>query len=295
MDQSIDLLPNALFSPSKAAQQRAQAQEWHQVDAWLSARYQGRSIPQFERNEDTLRALLALSSANERADEERDLLWTAQKDATAELKTAKERGAADEPTALLAGLTKGLTKEGRESLDALAMAAAALDVTRPSELAIAAAIARRTQTVQIIAQQQMYLTQFQKTLEKELQAMRVQLQELRSTAFQPPLSLQRQTLDWTRNTKQLRAKLAEYADRLASLSASQPSSAINDVTELVEQEQRNLQLEENLFSIEAEISAYKGLPSNRDAAVEEVKKMEEETARLERRLDVLFEGLVEKG
>ena len=60
-------------------------------------------------------------------------------------------------------------------------------------------------------------------------------------------------------------------------------------------EQRNGMLEEKLFAIEMEISAYKGLPSNREAAVEEVRKMEEEAARLERLLDEQVECLVVKG
>jgi HAUS augmin-like complex subunit 1 len=337
MDQPVDLLPNALFSPSKAAQQRAQAQEWHQVDAWLSARYQGRSIPQFERSEDTLRALLALASANERADDERDLLWAAQKDAAAELAAAKERRAAEDGRAaqrqgLLAGLERGLSRDGRACLDALATAAAALDVTPPPrrrrrrrqdgsgrgrggaagggkpdraapppplELAIACAITRRTLTVQAMARQLAHLQQLQRALEAELAGLRSQALELRAaTAFQAPAALQRQTLDWTRNTKLLRAKLAEYADRLAALSANGAGGGggpAEDVAGLVAQERRNGMLEEKLFAIETEISAYKGLPPNRDAAVEEVRKMEQEAARLERQLDAQFEGLVEKG
>jgi len=82
MDTS--LTPLALFSPSKAAQQRAQAQDWHHVDTWLSSKYQGRSVPVFERNEETLKALQSLAAANERADEERELLWAVEKAALRE-------------------------------------------------------------------------------------------------------------------------------------------------------------------------------------------------------------------
>jgi HAUS augmin-like complex subunit 1 len=89
MDSAPDLLPSAFFSPSKAKQQRAQAQDWQHVDTWLASKFQGRSIPQFERNEDTLKALLALVAANEKADEERDLLWNVQKEALSELHTRK--------------------------------------------------------------------------------------------------------------------------------------------------------------------------------------------------------------
>src|ERR1700712_3129112 len=75
MDLDEHVLPTALFSPSKAAAQRVQAQDWHTIDVWLSSKYQGRSVPTFERNEDTLKTLLELVAANERGDEERDLMW----------------------------------------------------------------------------------------------------------------------------------------------------------------------------------------------------------------------------
>lgn len=83
MDASLS--PTAFFSPSKAKQQRAQAQDWAHVEAWLSNKYRGRSVPPFERNEATLSALLALAAANERADEETELLRKVQEEALKEL------------------------------------------------------------------------------------------------------------------------------------------------------------------------------------------------------------------
>jgi HAUS augmin-like complex subunit 1 len=286
MDSSFDLLPNALFSPSKAAQQRAQAQEWHQVDAWLSAKYQGRSVPQFERNEDTLKALLALAAANDRADEERELLWAVQKEALGELKNAKES-----QSPLVHTITNALDMPGKASLDALATAAIILD--SPSDaFAVGAALTHRTQTSQTLAQQLLRLSQLQKALEKELVGLRTQLSELRSPVFQAPLALQRQTLDWNRNTKQLRAKLAEYQDRLAGIGNS---ASTKDAREVVEKEQEIVELEDRLEELKARIEAYKGLPSGREEAIEAVKKAEEEASKLGRRLDELFEGLAEKG
>jgi hypothetical protein len=85
------LTPTDLFSPSKARQQRAQAQDWASVDSWLSTKYPGRSLPTFERNEDTLRALLALAAANERADEERELVESVEREALNELSKQEVR------------------------------------------------------------------------------------------------------------------------------------------------------------------------------------------------------------
>jgi HAUS augmin-like complex subunit 1 len=76
------------FSPSKAAAQRRQAADWAAVLTFLEARYQGRSVPPFERNDDTLRALLALVSVNEKADEEREILWAVEKKALAEVEVS---------------------------------------------------------------------------------------------------------------------------------------------------------------------------------------------------------------
>lgn len=80
-----DLTAADLFSPSKARQQRAQAQDWAQIDSWLSYKYAGRTVPTFERNEETLKVLRELSMANERADEERTIQQRLEKEALKEL------------------------------------------------------------------------------------------------------------------------------------------------------------------------------------------------------------------
>lgn len=80
-----NLTPSDLFSPSKARQQRAQAQDWAHIDSWLSYKYSGRSVPTFERNEETLKVLRELSMANERADEERAVMERVEREALKEL------------------------------------------------------------------------------------------------------------------------------------------------------------------------------------------------------------------
>jgi len=80
-----NLTPSDLFSPSKARQQRAQAQDWAHIDTWLSYKYSGRTVPTFERNDETLKVLRELSIANERADEEIHALERVEKEALKEL------------------------------------------------------------------------------------------------------------------------------------------------------------------------------------------------------------------
>jgi HAUS augmin-like complex subunit 1 len=79
------LSPGALFSPSKARALTAQAKDWNYVDTWLSAKYAPKSAPPFERNADTLKALLALAAWNEAADEKRDLMGKLEVDALKDL------------------------------------------------------------------------------------------------------------------------------------------------------------------------------------------------------------------
>jgi HAUS augmin-like complex subunit 1 len=80
-----NLTPSDLFSPSKARQQRARAQDWAHIDSWLSYKYAGRTVPAFERNEETLKVLRELSMANERADEERAVMERVEREALKEL------------------------------------------------------------------------------------------------------------------------------------------------------------------------------------------------------------------
>jgi len=79
-------LSDALFSPSKARQQQAQAKDWIFVDSWLSKKYYPKSVPPFERNEETLQALMMLVAYNERADEEKALVEKVEGKALEELR-----------------------------------------------------------------------------------------------------------------------------------------------------------------------------------------------------------------
>lgn len=63
-------LEYSLFSPSKAAEQQRLAKDWNYVHQFLRQKYPSpQKVPKFEENEETLRMLLALAAANEKADE----------------------------------------------------------------------------------------------------------------------------------------------------------------------------------------------------------------------------------
>lgn len=154
------------------------------------------------------------------------------------------------------------------------------------------------QTSQTVSQQLSSLETLQAYLSSELTNLCAQLSELQSNpSFTASPNLPHQTADWTRQTKQLRAKLREYEDRLASLPASNfSSSQVNSSTSLArlaDEEKALVELRGRVQELEAKVRAFEGLPASKEDARAEVKRLENELNGLRRRRDGLFEGLVE--
>ena len=114
---------SALLSPSKAREQQAQAKDWASVDAWLSKKYASKRPPPFERNDETLQALLTLASLNDSADEQRSLVDRIEKAALQALSRRKASNATEDDGVTM--LMRGL--EGCEALDALSETIVSLD------------------------------------------------------------------------------------------------------------------------------------------------------------------------
>ncbi|KAL2128646.1 hypothetical protein VTI74DRAFT_8906 [Chaetomium olivicolor] len=142
------LPPNAaIFSPSVARAAASAAKDWAFIDSWLQRKFPGRGPPPFERNADTLRALLALASANEAADEEQALIARLEAETLSQLK-AHERSQQSQPDApsddtsnptlsdvrhaILTSLSASLTREGQTALDALASLSLQLNIPLPT-------------------------------------------------------------------------------------------------------------------------------------------------------------------
>ncbi|OCK86203.1 hypothetical protein K432DRAFT_341819 [Lepidopterella palustris CBS 459.81] len=300
MDTS--LTPTDLFSPSKARQQRAQAQDWAQIESWLRYKYAGRSIPTFERNEETLKALRALALANERADEERSLIERVEQDA---LKELQETDINPADAKILNTITSNLTPEGQRSLDALASTAIALETPNTDPETLAHTLIQHTTTASTLSNQLNHLQTLQSYLNTQLSSLRSDLQSLQSPAFTTPSSLPRQTTDWSRQTRLLRSKMREYEDKLATLPPPTPSSSITSIkpsdlasaaglASLVEKERELVVLRERVEKLEEEVAQFRHLPTDKEAARKEVRKREVELDGLRRARDGLFEGLMEK-
>ncbi|GAB1317261.1 HAUS augmin-like complex subunit 1 [Madurella fahalii] len=141
------LPPNAaIFSPSVARAAASAAKDWSYVDGWLSRKFP-HGPPPFERNADTLRALLALASVNEAADEERALIARLEAEALSQLRAHEESQEDnnsnnttspldDAREAILTALESSLTREGQTALDAMSALALQSGMANPTPSAL---------------------------------------------------------------------------------------------------------------------------------------------------------------
>ncbi|KAL2356167.1 hypothetical protein BJ546DRAFT_592703 [Cryomyces antarcticus] len=291
MDISPDWAASALFSPSKARQQAAQAKDWAYVDGWLAAKYAPKPAPAFERNSDTLTALLALAAGNEEADERREMVERVEEEA---LREAREVADMDPNADIYDAITDSLTAEGQQALSALADLSVALDAPSVDSESLAARVTTLTLDAHTLHQQTTRLAHLTSTLTDTLSRLRALLTTLRSPAFAAPSALPQQTALWTREARQLRQKIAEYRDRLSALSSTAPSlpSGVPTVQRAGELEEEVTALRERVKALEAEVGRFKGLPPDRDLARLKVKEARVELAGVRRERDGVFEGLV---
>ncbi|OOG00437.1 hypothetical protein ASPCADRAFT_202296, partial [Aspergillus carbonarius ITEM 5010] len=210
-------MDNPLFSPAKARQAAIQAKDWAYVNAWLSRQYGSNPVPRFERNEDTLRTLLALAAANDSADEEAIVLHQAREEAVESFK-AREEGEEKQKVEILDELEHCLDDNGRRNLEDLAETTAVLGALGTGTKDLGQSIINLTIDEFGAKDQMSKVRALHDYLERELATLREQLQDLKTNeAFETPANLPALTAEWARETKLLNAKVGEYQDRIASL------------------------------------------------------------------------------
>lgn len=297
----------AIFSPSVARAAASTAKDWSYVDGWLKAKHQGRSIPPFERNADTLKALLALASHNEAADDERDQLARIEAAALEEVQSAdaanaRRREAADARECLdggqiaddiLAAVEGSLTKEGRTALDSMASMAVELDVAYPTPELLGCQFVELQGKAFELDQAVERVVLLQKYLDRESVTLGHLVEELQGEEYTPPSGLARQNLELQRQIKVMSAKLPELRQQIASLeqSVALPGLAVEDVKE---DETEYLKLLAKKKDLDAQIKAFAGLPPDLDAARAELETLRSELRQTTQRRDAEFEGLVER-
>ncbi|KAG2418102.1 hypothetical protein HFD88_001203 [Aspergillus terreus] len=285
-------MDSPLASPTKARQAAIQAKDWAYVNSWLSRQYAPNPVPPFERNDDTLRTLLALAAANDAADEEAAVLHHARQQAVQGLKA--RQGAEDpQKEELLNELEVCLDENGQRNLDDLAETTAVLGALTAEPTDLESSVIELTKEEFSVQEQLSKVEALQNYLQTELDALRKQLEDFKcDPAYETPADLPALTAEWSRSTKLLTAKVGEYHDRLTSLERNKGPGPT--LSELKTQEKEVFRLEETVKSLESKIKLFHDLPKDVQGARTKYKELEWELETLRQQRDSLFEYLVER-
>ncbi|PWY64948.1 hypothetical protein BO83DRAFT_128118 [Aspergillus eucalypticola CBS 122712] len=285
-------MDSPLLSPAKARQAAIQAKDWAYVNAWLSRQYAPNPVPSFERNEDTLRTLLALAAANDTADEEATVLHQAREQAVESFK-AREENEEKQKVEILDEVEHNLDDNGRRNLDDLAETTAVLGALGTSTRDLGQSIIELTME-EFDAQQQMSRVQaLHEYLGRELATLREQLLDLKtSEVYETPANLPALTAEWTRETKLLSAKAGEYRDRFASLQRNKSKGPT--LEEVIAEEQSVIRMLESTETLVERVKKLHDLPSDIPGARAQYKELEQELDRLTQQQNTMSEKLAEK-
>lgn len=282
--------PSALFSPSKARHQESLARDWVFIDAWLARKY--RVVPSFERNEQTLQALLALASASDSADETQQLRWEVEKAALGELREREKvvREGLQGEIIEAVGEVLGATRGGGAALDALAGGFVAVDVDAEDGVGeLGGKVVELTNRRFELEEEVRRVEALMGGLRAEQARTEALLDGLRDEGFQVSTELPQQILEWQRNSKHLKAKIAEYDERLGGAKTSGNAGArfkeIESLgADIAEQKKR-------LAEVDLELEIYQDLPTDVRGAQRKLDEARKELAELTMKRDQLFEGL----
>ncbi|BCS01553.1 uncharacterized protein AKAW2_51894S [Aspergillus luchuensis] len=285
-------MDSPLLSPAKARQAAIQAKDWAYVNAWLSRQYAPNPVPSFERNEDTLRTLLALAAANDTADEEATVLHQAREQAVESFK-AREKNEEKQKVEILDEVEHNLDDNGRRNLDDLAETTAVLGALGTSTRDLGQSIIELT-VEEFDAQQQMSRVQaLHEYLGRELATLREQLLDLKTNeVYETPANLPALTAEWTRETKLLSAKAGEYHDRIASLQRNRIKGPT--LEEVIAEEQSVIRMLESTETLVERVKKLHDLPSDIPGARAQYKELEQELDLLTQQRNTMSDKLADK-
>ncbi|KAK6826432.1 hypothetical protein P875_00095263 [Aspergillus parasiticus SU-1] len=276
-------MDSPLLSPTKARQAAIQAKDWAYVNSWLSRQYAPNPVPSFERNEDTLRTLLALAAANDTADEEAALLHQAREQAVQVFK-AREETEDKQKKEILDELEYCLDDKGRQDLDDLAKSAAVLGALDVEAGHLGQAVVDLTKEEFGVQDQLDKVDMLHDYLQRELEALRQQLDELRSDpAYEVPADLPAKTVEWTKGTKVLAAKVNEYQDKVAALKRNQSKGPT--LGEVLAEEEDVKELMKTVKNLEHRLQLFQNLPTDVQGARAKYRELLEELNELTQERD----------
>ncbi|CCT67431.1 uncharacterized protein FFUJ_13642 [Fusarium fujikuroi IMI 58289] len=287
---------SAIFSPSVARIAASTARDWSYIDAWLSSKFHPRPVPSFERNNDTLKVLLALASVNEAADDERNLVAKSEATALQEL-TDSERKIDKTSRPLREGLIEAvehnLPTDGHTALDAMANMALQFGVAFPEPDTLGQRMCQLQAGIHDAERMKARVEVLHKHIDDEAARVEELLKELQRDDYQPPAHLAKQNLNMQRKVKALSAKLPELQDKVTALAASADTSHPT-IADLARDEQAYLSVLSRKKELDLQLATFHGLPSNPDVARAELEELRDQLRSVESQRDAVFEGLVER-
>ncbi|PKY07358.1 hypothetical protein P168DRAFT_287850 [Aspergillus campestris IBT 28561] len=283
-------MDSPLLSPAKARQAAIQAKDWAYVNAWLNRQYAPNSVPSFERNENTLRTLLALAAANDAADDEATLLHQAREQTVESFKT-RERQLVKQKEEILDTVELCLDDNAQRNLDDIAETAVNLNALGTETTDLSQSAIELTKEEFATREQLSRVETLRNHLEGELEMLRGQLDNLHSNpAYEAAADLPALTAEWTRSTKLLVAKVNEYQDKYTALERNRPRGPT--LQEVVAEEENITRLIDATRRLESQVRMFHDLPKDVRGARAKYKELELELDNLRQERDSMFENLM---
>ncbi|KAJ4164116.1 hypothetical protein LMH87_005802 [Akanthomyces muscarius] len=292
--------PASMFSPSVARIAATEAKDWSFVDCWVAAQFPDRQPPPFERNADTMRALLALIAFSDTASEEAHLIARVDRDALRELpRNADSAGNTTLVTpsamreSLLHIIEQELPKEGRIALDSMSSMALSTKISLPEPEHLGAAIIGTQSAIFEVEQMASRAESLGRNIHSEIVHANNVLKTMQDEVCSVPEGLAKRNLELQRTVKAMTAQVPEFGRRIASLKSATASSDFT-VHDILREEDDFIALVENKKELENRISVFRGLPSNPDLARDELNAYRRELQGIMSQRDAAFRGLVER-
>lgn len=311
-----------IFSPSVARAAASAAKDWSYVDSWLLSKYAPLQlkVPAFERNPDTLKALLALTAANEAADDSRQQIADMESATLAKLNNQDHSSPSSSTTsksasktyqeaklALLSAISSSLTPTGKESLTSLSQLFQTLSLppSQADPLHLASSLLSLSTELNNLEQAQQRLDLLSSHIARATASIEKLLVQLRrDSGYSPAAGLAKENLEVQRRIKMLAAQtLPQLRERVTSLASAVAASGTDGevggemvtVEQVRREQEAYLELLRQKHEVAAQVGAFQGLPPDTEQARRELEGLREELRLLASRMDEVFEGLVEGG
>ncbi|KAK3950224.1 hypothetical protein QBC32DRAFT_347248 [Pseudoneurospora amorphoporcata] len=318
-----------IFSPSVARAAASAAKDWSYVDSWLLSKYAPLhlKVPSFERNPDTLKAILALAAANEAADDSRQQIADLESTTLAKLNSNTTSSSADQAitqdspspsttetyqqakNSILTSLSTSLTSSGRQSLTSLSSLSQTLSLppSQAEPLHLASSLLSLSTEINNLGQAGERLDLLNLHIARATASIDKLLVQLRKDpGYSPVAGLAKENLEVQRRIKTLAGQtLPQLRERVASLASvvavagSEGGVGENGRMVTVEQVRRvqeaYLGLSRRKQELNVQLQAFQGLPPDTEQARRELEGLRKELRSLASRRDEVFEGLVEGG